>query len=411
MDERIIQFRVGVMVFATILITLILVFMFGDFHQIIHGTYEVRVWLREAPGVAVDTPVRKSGILIGRVTRIEFAEMNPHADQVRETLGIAAEEFARGVVITMAIQADKRIYQNEVCRVRTSLLGDAVIQIVLPADAPNDRQALLNPKQPGVVQIALNTDAPHDQQILPNPEKPVADRQAIGPGQWMRGEIADDPIQSVRDLAPKLEDVMVSIHTTSETIRQLTGRFNRLLENNEENLDRAFGRAAGALDAVERLASNANRILGDEQTQIDIQRAIERLPVIMEDTHKAVVQIEHSMGTFNRTLRNIEDFTEPLGRDAEKMIGRVDSSLARLDQLASELVQFSQAINSSEGTIGQLIHNPELYQNLNRTIRNVEHLTRKLEPIIDDARIFSDRVARNPGVIVRDAVRPGPGLK
>jgi phospholipid/cholesterol/gamma-HCH transport system substrate-binding protein len=61
--------------------------------------------------------------------------------------------------------------------------------------------------------------------------------------------------------------------------------------------------------------------------------------------------------------------------------------------------------------LGQLIHNPELYQNLNRTIRNVEYLTRKLEPIIDDARVFSDKVSRNPGIIVRDAVRPGPGLK
>jgi len=135
------------------------------------------------------------------------------------------------------------------------------------------------------------------------------------------------------------------------------------------------------------------------------------LPVILEDTHKAVVQTQHSMATFNRSLKNIEDFTEPLGRDAEKMIGRVDSSLAKLDQLAGELVQFSQAVNNSEGTLGQMIHNPELYQNLNRTIRNVEYLTRKLEPIIDDARVFSDKVARNPGVIVRDAVRPGPGLK
>ncbi len=390
MDERIIQFRVGVMVFATILITLILVFMFGDFHQIIHGTYEVRVWLREAPGVAVDTPVRKSGILIGRVTRVEFAESVSSAEGIRERLGLSTDEFERGVVLTMAIQADKRIFENEVVRVRTSLLGDAVVQIVR-ADQPADGTY-------GPVGLAGS-------------EGPAGDRRVVEPGQWMRGEIADDPVETVRNLAPKLEQVMDSVQHTSESIRELTGKFNRLLDNNEENLDRAFAKAGDALGAVEQLAGNANRILGDEQTQLDIRRAIERLPVILDDTHKAVVQMEHSMGTFNRTLRNIEDFTEPLGRDAEQMIGRVDSSLARLDQLAAELVQFSQAINNSEGTLGQLIHNPELYHNLNRTIRNVEYLTRKIEPILDDARVFSDKVARNPGVIVRDAVRPGPGLK
>ena len=389
MDERIIQFRVGVMVFATILITLILVFMFGDFNQLIHGTYEVRVWLREAPGVAVDTPVRKSGILIGRVIAVEFAESVSNAEEIRRKLGVSESEFSQGVVITMSIQSDKRIYENEVCTVKTSLLGDAVVQIV--------RDDRFVPGPPGAVGAT-------------GPAGP-AGREPIEPGQWMRGEIAVDPVQTVRDLAPKLESVLASIQTTSDSIRDLSGKFNRLLDSNEQNLDRAIGNAAEALEAVEQLANNTNAILGDEQAQANIRNAIERLPVILEDTHKAVVQTQHSMATFNRSLKNIEDFTEPLGRDAEKMIGRVDSSLAKLDQLAGELVQFSQAVNSSEGTLGQMIHNPELYQNLNRTIRNVEYLTRKLEPIIDDARVFSDKVARNPGVIVRDAVRPGPGLK
>ena len=389
MDERIIQFRVGVMVFATILITLILVFMFGDFNQLIHGTYDVRVWLREAPGVAVDTPVRKSGILIGRVTAVDFAENIPNSEEIRLALGVSEAEFFQGVVITMSIQADKRIYDNEVCRVRTSLLGDAVVQIARieePLAGPYGPEGLPGPAGPGRTQV-------------------------IEPGQWMRGELAVDPVQTVRDLAPKLENVMASIQTTSESIRELSGKFNRLLDNNEENLDRAIGKTADALEAVQQLASNANAILGDEQTQLNIRNAIERLPIILEDTHKAVLQTQHSMATFNRSLRNIEDFTEPLGQNAAQMVARVDSSLAKLDQLAGELVQFSQAVNRSEGTLGQLIHNPELYQNLNRTIRNVEHLTRKLEPIIDDARVLSDKVARNPGVIVRDAVRPGPGLK
>ncbi len=390
MDERIIQFRVGVMVFATILITLILVFMFGDFHQIIHGTYEVRVWLREAPGVAVDTPVRKSGILIGRVTRIEFADGIRNPDEVRSALGISEDEFERGVVLTMAIQADKRIYADEIARVRTSLLGDAVVQIVRNA---NHVSGVPGPKG------------------FAGPEGPAGPREPVEADQWIRGEIAEDAIETVRDLAPKLEQVMDSIHESSETIGDLAANFHRLLDRHEENIDRTFAKTADTLDAVEEFAASANRILGDEQTQLDFRRSLERLPVVLEDTHKAVVSIEHSMGNFNRTLRNIEDFTEPLGRDAEQMVARVDSSLARLDQLAGELVQFSQAINKRDGTLGQLIHNPELYHNLNRTIRNVEHLTRKVEPILDDARVFSDRVARNPGVLVRDAVRPGPGLK
>ena len=41
----------------------------------------------------------------------------------------------------------------------------------------------------------------------------------------------------------------------------------------------------------------------------------------------------------------------------------------------------------------------------------MEALSQKLRPIVDDARIISDKVARHPGVILRDAVKPGPGTK
>jgi phospholipid/cholesterol/gamma-HCH transport system substrate-binding protein len=38
-------------------------------------------------------------------------------------------------------------------------------------------------------------------------------------------------------------------------------------------------------------------------------------------------------------------------------------------------------------------------------------LTRQLEPVLADVRVITDKVARNPGIIIRDAVAPGPGLK
>ena len=34
--------------------------------------------------------------------------------------------------------------------------------------------------------------------------------------------------------------------------------------------------------------------------------------------------------------------------------------------------------------MGQLVHNPELYNNLNRAAQNIEQLSRQLEPIVND---------------------------
>ena len=75
----------------------------------------------------------------------------------------------------------------------------------------------------------------------------------------------------------------------------------------------------------------------------------------------------------------------------------------------------TQALNNREGTIGQLIHDPQLYENLNRLMCNanqvfvqVNELTLRLRPVVDDARVFTDKVAREPGRIITGGLNPSP---
>jgi phospholipid/cholesterol/gamma-HCH transport system substrate-binding protein len=52
-----------------------------------------------------------------------------------------------------------------------------------------------------------------------------------------------------------------------------------------------------------------------------------------------------------------------------------------------------------------------LYDRLNHAARNLDEVSQRLKPIVDDARVFMDKVARHPGAPIRDAIRPGPGIK
>ncbi|MEC8305859.1 MAG: mammalian cell entry protein, partial [Planctomycetota bacterium] len=71
MEERIIQFRVGVVVVASVCIGIILVLYFGEGWK---PKYTLYLKTRMAPGVSKNTPVKKNGILIGRVWNVETAE-------------------------------------------------------------------------------------------------------------------------------------------------------------------------------------------------------------------------------------------------------------------------------------------------------------------------------------------------
>ena len=120
MDERVLRFRVGIVMVAAVIITVILVMLFGAWPTVLQPQYELNVKFPQAPGIAVDTPVRKSGVLIGRVSQVKLLDEG-------------------GVLVGARIFDRYKLRQNETCRIGTgSLIGDAVLEFV-----PSDKAELL----------------------------------------------------------------------------------------------------------------------------------------------------------------------------------------------------------------------------------------------------------------------------
>lgn len=109
MDERVMQFRVGVMVLASFLITLILVLMLGRMPSLWGSGYTVNIVFGDAAGVIEGTPVTKRGVLIGRV------------------VGRPRLVDDRGVEITVRIDNGQTLYETDVPRIDYSMYGSARI--------------------------------------------------------------------------------------------------------------------------------------------------------------------------------------------------------------------------------------------------------------------------------------------
>ena len=56
MNERVMQFRVGVFILATIMISAILVLLFAGSSPWFHGTYTIYIKFSDAPGVFATRP-------------------------------------------------------------------------------------------------------------------------------------------------------------------------------------------------------------------------------------------------------------------------------------------------------------------------------------------------------------------
>ncbi len=96
------------------------------------------------------------------------------------------------------------------------------------------------------------------------------------------------------------------------------------------------------------------------------------------------------------TMKNVAEFTEPLGENGDKIVEDALRTLNNLDALLADVRQVAAKVNSSQGTIKRLLEDDQLYFSFVRTLENVELLTRRVQPIVEDVRIFSDKVARDP---------------
>lgn len=363
MDERVKQFRVGVTVLVGLIGAAILVLVFGrvpDFYK----TYTIRMVFPEAPGVNEGTSVRKNGVLIGRVSRPpELVD-------------------GKGVLVTARIDEGRRLYPEERAQILYSTLGDAKLEFVMSRGKQRS-------------------------------EKPVEE------GFTFQGDASLEPVQMVADLQTNLRAMMVSVSMTSEKMLKLADKADQLLDGNRGRFEQMLGQADSTMRAVEKTMNSASTFLDDPELRAELKNTLRSAPQLIEDTHNAVARAQKSLDLLDTNLRNIQGFTTALKENGPGLLSKADATLQNVNELAGNLAEFSKSFRNGQGTLGQLINNPELYQQLNNVVTNVNEMVtevrpmvRQLRPILDDARVFSDKIARHPETLgVRGALDRNPGIK
>ena len=290
MSDRVMQFRVGVVVLATAIITGILIVLFGDLPSLVQATYPLKMSFTDARGVADGTPVRKNGILVGRVSR--------------------------------------------------------------------------------------------------------------------------DPFEVFATLEPKLGGAMQSLAEASESVKKLTDNLDRLLLGEDDKFSSMVQKTDAALDAFNLAMANINDVMGDPQARANLKQTLNSLPDVINDLRTTVQGIGETVDTADRNLRNLEGLTKPLGERGEGMVAQIDVTIGRLDETLQQASMFTKALNESQGTLGKLVRDPQVYNDLAQAAGNVNRLTRELRPIVDDVRVFTDKIARHPEQLgVKGALDRRAGLK
>lgn len=360
MNERQLQFRVGLFVLVAFAGMAGLILQFGEIRTWFEERYTLLIHFDEAPGVHPSTPVRRGGITIGSVESIEF------------------DEEQGGVIVTVEILKEYTLRDDSRPRLVRSLLGDSTVEFV-----------------------------------------PGRSRTPMTPGTLLRGDPPDDPFEVVNRLETQVTRSLGTFNDTAREWQQVGHTLNALMDTNRGSLDAVIERTAESLHeftvtmrSANKTFNAANEVLASPENQENLRRTLAELPGMVRETRDSIATIRLAVEKADASLENIRGVTEPLARKSTSIVTRLDNTLANLESFSGELNDFAQLTNREDGTLQKFASDPELYHNLNTSAASLNVLLKNLEPISRDLRIFSDRIARHPELMgVGGALKGSSGLK
>jgi phospholipid/cholesterol/gamma-HCH transport system substrate-binding protein len=351
MNDRVVAFRVGVVVVAASVLATLLIVFFGSGERLFRGSYTIYLRFPTAPGVTVETPVRKNGVLIGRIKSVEL--FDDHVD------------------LTAQIDSHRKLRNNEVARIKTaSLLGDAVVEFVPPS--VRDTSATAN-------EYVQHGDL-------------LAD-----------GLVASDPLQVLTNLEGNMQETIGSIKSAADEFTVLTKSLNQVMGNNDQRVQRILSKTELALDTMHGTMGTIDEFLGDPQFKDDLKRSLHGLPKLFDEVGLTLEEARQAMAAFDRVgakaernLDNLEKFTGPLGEQGPQIVADVERMVQNLEEASAQVSIFMEAVNSSDGTLSRLLNDDTLYVEARETIHNINQASRLLTPILNDVRIATDKAATDP---------------
>lgn len=393
MDEQGYRFGVGVLVVASLVIAVILILFFGAAPNFFAEKYTVTIRFDAAPGVATDTPVRKNGVQIGRVSAVQLLDED-------------------GVDLTLELDGEYVVRAGELPRIGTGsiITGDAVVEFVPPTPE-------------SLVERFDGTGGSPEDGLLDEIETMLASTP-IKDGDFLSGgRVAPDPLDTLVNMQASFATTLTAIETAGNQVTALALDVRRMIGSGDGELQKIAQKTEVTIDNFNETLDAIERLFTDPNLKTSIDTLAMRLPELVNEAQLVMQQTENTLAAFEdvgraaeATMQNVSEFTAPLGEHGEQIVGDAMRALQNLDALLADLRIVATRFSTNEGTVARLLDDDELYYTFINTLHNIETLTRRLQPVVEDARIFTDKAARDPGSVIdlRGALqgRPrGAGLK
>jgi len=331
--------KVGAFVLAGLLFSAVVIFLIGDERRLFSSSVVFKTKFADVQGLKAGAPIRMGGIDVGHVESVGYGK-DPADSTVYVSLDIVEGEAGR-------IRTD-----SQVRIVNKGLLGDKMIEI---------------------------TKGKASTMVPPGGEIPAVEPDDMMAKATGMAEKADDVMDNLKDISKNFadeklhKDLRESVAALSKVLHQVSegeGYPQRLLTDKAE-----ADRISRTVASMEQVSSELTTTLRETNAII---RRIQKGPGFAHDViygegpRKQVEQFGSAAEEVALTLRGIRE-SDSFVHDA-LYGGKGDGAeaLANVTALTGDLRAIVADMRSGKGTVGALLVDPSVYEDLKAVLGNVE---------------------------------------
>ena len=370
MTQAQMQLRIGVLVLTAILLFMGFVLAVGKRSALFEDRYTLWTSFESTEGLAVGAPVRLAGVTVGTVTQINFSR------QLRE----------RSIVLMLSVEqrVQDRIREDSVASIGTiGLVGDKVLDITVGSE---DRPVLK-------AGTRIASENPIDYSALVRKGDRILDNVT-------RITASLDTFLGGKEAATGKQDLNESLRSLRTTLVQVEkggGLLHNIIYGTEGNaLLARLDRTAQSLERTAQAIETGHGFLhaliytSQEDTMGRLTEALTQLDDLLRDVkegrgllHALIYDPQATMilTRLDHTGQELEDFVRAAREgkgllpsllfdpEGAKVLADLQAAAKDMRAMAADLETVTSRLRQGQGTIGGLLEDPTIYEDLSSLLR------------------------------------------
>ncbi len=182
-------------------------------------------------------------------------------------------------------------------------------------------------------------------------------RKFHNPGDTLIGRIEKGLMDNLEPLKAKTEELMTSIDSVVDVL-------NSLIIANKQAINSSIKNIQTTISNFEILSANLKKMTAEPDGKLNI---------IISDLQSITTTLKNNEENLDNALTNFSSISDSLAAS------NIKQTVETTNKVLNDLKQITTKINNGEGTIGQLIENDSLYNNIENLSRNLDSLVIDIE--------------------------------